>query len=117
MRLIERTLLPTGDDPLTPKDVVNVLEELLEAQNQSYVLGLKLNLPLHVVDAIYERHSEPRDRLLRILIEFTNQVEPSPTWNAIVHALRSPAVNLPRLANIVKAKHLSNLGEIDTSTP
>ena len=99
------TTAPTGDEPLTPDDAVSVLEEILEAQNQSYVLGLKLKLPLHVVDGICESHSKPRDRLLQVLIEFTKQVEPKPTWSAIVAALRSPAVNLPQLAMRVEAEH------------
>ena len=77
----------------------------MEAQNQSYVLGLKLKLPLHVVDGIYDKHSEPRDRLLQVLIEFTKQVDPRPTWRAIVAALRSPAVNLPQLAMRVEGAH------------
>ena len=99
------TAAPTGDDPLTPDDAVNVLEEILEAQNQSYVLGLKLKLPPHLVDAIYSTNPQPRDRLLQILIEFTKQVDPRPTWGAIVAALRSPAVNLPQLAMRVEAAH------------
>ena len=32
-------------DTLTPDDAVDVLEELLPAQNKSYELGLKLKLP------------------------------------------------------------------------
>ena len=96
---------PTGVVPLTPDDAVNILEGILEAQNQSYVLGLKLKLPLHVVEAICERHSQPRDRLLQVIIEFTKQVDPLPTWRAIIAALRSPAVNLPQLAMRLEAAH------------
>ena len=96
---------PTGDEPLTPDDAVNVLEEILEAQIQSYALGLKLKLPLHVVDGICEKHFEPRDRLLQILTAFLQQVDPRPTWRAIVDALRTPAVNLPQLAIRVEAAH------------
>ena len=80
----------------------------MEAQNQSYVLGLKLKLPLYVVAGICEKFSEPRDRLLQVLIEFTQQVEPKPTWRAIVAALRSLAVNLPQLAARVEAEHFPN---------
>ena len=97
---------PTGDEPLTPDEAVNILEEILEAQNHSYALGLKLKLPLHVVDAICENYSQPRDRLLHVLIEFTKQEEPRPTWRAIVDALRSPAVNLHQLAMTVEAANL-----------
>ena len=83
------------------------------------MLGLNLKLPLHIVDGIHSTHSHPRDRLLHILIEFMMQVDPIPTWRAIVSALRSHAVNLPRLASIVEAAHLPDLGKRDTtqSTP
>ena len=105
VRLMLPFTAPTGDDPLTPDDAVNVVQEIIEAQTQSYALGLKLKLPLHVVDDIYEKHSEPRDRLLQILTAFLQQVDPRPTWRAIVAALRSPAVNLPQLAMRVEAAH------------
>ena len=87
---------------------MKVLEELLPAQNQSYVLGLKMGLPLYAVDAIYERYAEPQARLLHILIAFLKQADPGPTWRVIVDALRSPAVNLPNLAERVEAAHFPN---------
>ena len=57
------------------------------------------------MDGIYDKHSEPRNRLLQVLIEFTKQVDPRPTWRAIVAALGSPVVNLPQLAMRVEAAH------------
>ena len=97
---------PTGDETLTPDDAIKVLEEILEAQSHSYVLGVKLNLPLHVVDAIHSTTNPlPRNRLLQVLVEFTKQIEPRPTWRAIVAALRNPAVNLHQLAMTVEAAH------------
>ena len=84
---------------------MNVLEELVEAQNHSYRLGLKLKLPSHVVDSIRAQYSDPRDRLLQVLLEFMRQTEPRPTWRVIIDALRSRAVNLPHLAEIVEAAH------------
>lgn len=98
-----------GDEPLTPDDAVNVLEEILEAQDQSLALGLKLKLPPHVVEAVCENHWLPRNRLLQVIIEFTKQTDPRPTWRAIVSALRSPAVNLPQLAMKVEEAHFPDL--------
>ena len=95
----------TGDETLNADDVAGMLDELLEAQNQSYVFGLKLKLPLHLVDAIHSTHLTPKDRLLHVLIEFTKQTD-RPTWRVIIDALRSPAVNLPNLAEKVEAAHL-----------
>ena len=77
----------------------------MEAQNKSRVFGLKLNLPLHVVDSIQLTIAEPCDRLLQVLIEFMKQTNPRPTWRVIADALRSPAVNLPHLAMKVEADH------------
>ena len=107
MPKLQRNFLiaPSGDDTLTPADAVNVLEELLPAQTQSYVLGLKLGLPYHEVDRIQAQYGDPRDRLLHTLIAFTKQAQPRPTWRVIVDALRSPAVNLPHLAERVEAAH------------
>ena len=96
---------PAVNETLTPDDAVDVLEELLPAQDKSYELGLKLKLPHHEVESIHSLYSKPRSRLLHILIGFTNQTEPRPTWRVIVEALRSPAVNLPALARRVEAAH------------
>ena len=62
-------------------------------------------LPLHVVESICEVHTQPRDRLLQVIIAFLKQEQTGPTWRVIVDALRSPAVNLPALAKKVEAAH------------
>ena len=103
----------TMGEILTPDDAVDMLEELLPAQNKSYEMGLKLKLPQHEVESIHSAYSKPRSRLLHILIGFANQAEPRPTWGVIVEALRSPAVNLPALAAGVEAAHLPD----PTTTP
>ena len=88
-----------------PHDPAKVLEELLEAQDQSFVLGLKFNLPLHEVQAIHKMHLNPRDRLLHVIIAFLKQVEPTLTWRVIVDALNNPIVNMPVLAKRVERAH------------
>ena len=96
-----------GDDTLTPGDAVYVLEEILEAQNKYFELGLKLKLQYHEVDAIHSSHAQhsATRRLYEVLVAFTKQVEPRPTWRVIVDALRNPVVNLPHLAESVEAAH------------
>ena len=93
------------NETLTPDDAGKILEELLEAQNQSFMLGLGLNLRLHEVEAIHARYQDPRERLLHIIIAFLRQAEPRQTWRVIVEALRNPIVNLPALARRVEAAH------------
>ena len=97
------------DATLVPDDAVDILEELLPAQNRSFDLGLRLRLPHHEVEGIHSTHSDPRSRLLHVILAFLNQSEPRPTWRVIVDAVRSPAVNLPRLADKVEAAHFPDL--------
>ena len=77
----------------------------MEAQNQSHFLGLKLKLPNHVVEGIQSQFPAPKDRLYHVVEEFLKQLEPEPTWRAIVEALRSPTIGLPRLVKELEEKH------------
>ena len=95
---------PDVDKTLGPDDAAKILEEVLEAQDQSVFFGIRLGLPLHVVEAIHSRYQKQKDRLLHVIIEFLRQVV-RPTWRVIIDTLRSPAVNLPRLADRVEAAH------------
>ena len=93
------------NETLQPDDAAKILEELLEAQNQSFLLGLGLNLRLHEVEAIHARYLDPRERLLHLIIAFLRQAEPRPTWSVIVNALKSPMVCRTALARRVEAAH------------
>ena len=101
-------LVPTTiDDALTPDDAGKVVEELLDAQNKSFVLGLRLNLPTCEVEAIHSKHADPRSSLLHVIIAFPRQAEPRPTWKALTDALKSRMVNLPALAMKLERAYLS----------
>ena len=84
---------------------MDVLEEILPAQNHSFKLGLKLRLPHHEVEGIHSTHIDPCSRLLHVILAFLNQAKPRPTWRVIVDALRSPLVNLTSLADKVEEAH------------
>ena len=92
-----------------------MLNELVEAQNHYYVLGLQLLLP-HEVEAIHRQYQDPKERLVQILIAFTNQIEPRPTWRVNVEALRSPSVNLPAIAARVEATHFHETRDVVPKT-
>ena len=95
---------------MTPDDVADMLDELLEVQNKSHIFGLKLKLPVHVVDSwiIHSSNIQPEDQLLEVLRTFTKQTDPRPTWKVIKDALESPAVNLPQLAEKVERAHFTD---------
>ena len=94
-----------SDKTLTPDDVADIANELVEAQNHSFPLGLQLKLPHHEVEAIHSQYQNPQDRLLHVLIKFTKQAEPRPTWKVIVNGLRAPIVSLHALADKVEKSH------------
>ena len=87
-------------------DAVDALEELLEAQNESFILGLKLRLAKHVVQSIHKTYSDPKERLLHVLLEFNEQTEPKPTWGLITEALKSPVIGMNKLAEKIESTHM-----------
>ena len=96
----------------------DVAEELLEAQTQSYELGLMLKLKSHVLDAIHKEESSSRKCLLKVLAEFLKQTDPQPSWRVIIDALNSRVVNLPQLGKKLEAAHFPEpTSTQDASTP
>ena len=101
-RVVDEVFDEAFDKTLTTDDAVDVTEKLLPAQNESYMLGLKLKVPEHEVKAIHSRYSEPRYHLLHVITKFLKQAEPRPTWRVIVEALRSPLVEQSALAKDIE---------------
>ena len=81
------------------------MEELTEALANTHRLGLMLKIKPVEVEAIYRTYQDPKERLYQIILAFLRQVQPPPTWRAIVNSLRSPIVNLTALAKRVEAAH------------
>lgn len=90
---------------LEEDDLSTVLDDLLEAQTQSYYLGLALGLSGHVLKAIHASTANQQDRLCRVIETFLKGVNPRPTWSAIAIALKKPSVGLPRLAENIEQKY------------
>ena len=92
--------------PLGVDDLCVVQEELYVARTRWYNLGLKLGLKPDVLDAIETQCSENPDKCFReTLKDYLKTVTPS--WRALVEALRSPIVNQPQLAEKVENKYCS----------
>ena len=108
-RIIIQQSLHTGnaqEDVLTPSDAAAVFETLFPAMSKSLILGLVLGLPAHEVESIHSSFSDPKERLLRIIIAYLKTTQP--TWGAIVNALRRPAMNMRALADEIEAAYLSH---------
>lgn len=104
-RLTPTHIAPTKLEMLRPDDASNILDEILDANARSFLIGLRLHVPLARVQAIHLQYQDPVDKLLHVIIEFLRQAEPTPTWRIIIEALKSPAVGLSALAKRIEATH------------
>ena len=93
------------DRILSQDDVPDVFRDILEVQTKSEEFGRVLKIPKPAVDAIHQRYSDPKLRLLHVLDELVKQVEPPPTWKVIVEALRHPLIDQHRMAQEIERKH------------
>ena len=93
------------DRLLSPDDVPDVMCEIFDVGTKSDKFGRVLKLPKATVDSIYQKYSDPQDRLFAVLDEFVKQVEPPPTWRVIVAALRHPLIGQHRLAQEIESKY------------
>lgn len=95
------------DDTLTQGDASKLADELIEAQSDAYMLGLALGLKTCEIQSTLSTYQQPKDKLFQIICAFLRQTEPPPTWRAVVKALNSPSVSLPRIANKIEAKYIN----------
>ena len=92
---------------LTEGDLVTILNEIYEARVRAHFVGLNLKVPTDVLESIRTRFDDDGDRLYYVIMEFLKQIDPKPTWRAIVDALKSPTVNMAKLAETIEAKFCS----------
>ena len=79
--------------------------QILDVQTKSELFGRVLKLPAHTVDRIHKLYRDPEECLFQVMDEFVKQVEPRPTWRAIVNALRNPLIGFTGLAEEIENKH------------
>ena len=92
---------------LDDNDVIRIVEEICSVQTQSITLGYLLKIPGPVLDSIHQDYTRSQDRLIRVIREFVNRIEPRPTWRVIVEALKSPLIRKQRLAKKIANKYCS----------
>ena len=85
-------------------DLGEVWEAVLDACTKSYEIGLKLNIPVATLERIHGQFEAPREKL-REALKVWLKTAPKPTWQDILDALQSSAVEESRLATTVEAKY------------
>ena len=93
------------DETLNVNAALEIAEEIYEAKNKSELLGRKLKIPKCDVESILTQYSKPEDRLFHVIEEFLKQVEPRPTWRAILDALNSRLIALPHVVKEIERNH------------
>ena len=108
--VIAMKLLLSGDielnpGPLTVDDLKKVLNSLWEARAKWIDIGIQLDMKVQSLEAINHDHNEVGSCLRVMLTDWLKQVDPPPTWEALVDALKSPTVGCAHLAGTIEKTH------------
>ena len=83
-----------------------LLNELHPVRASWYKIGLQLDIPHTTLDCFKQNYSDQSDLMCGVLKEWLKTaVDPCPTWEEVVTALRSPAVNEKYVAEQLESKY------------
>ena len=93
-------------DYLTDKDLWKVQNILWEVCERWFDIGIQLKLEPNNLNKIEANYKTVEECCRKMLLTWLSQVEPKPTWSALVEALKSPAVKCEDVARKIKLEHL-----------
>ena len=83
-----------------------LLNELHPVRASWYKIGLELDIPHTELDCFEQKYSDPSDLLCEVLKYWLKtSIDPPPTWEAVVTALRSRIVNEKNVAAQLESKY------------
>ena len=83
-----------------------LLNELHPVYYSWYNIGLQLSIPDYTLESVKQMYLNPSDLMREMLVRwFRMAVDPRPTWEAVVTALRSPSVDAQHLAEQLESKY------------
>ena len=93
------------------------MNELYEVRAKWYDLGVQLRMTTPDLDAIQTQYQNNPDACLRQMLSdwLTKEVPSPPTWQRVVDALSSSAINKKKLAEKIKVSFCSQNNATDTS--
>ena len=95
-----------------------LLNKLHPVRASWYVFGLQLDIPHTELDCIERKHSNQVNLLCEVLkYWFKTAVDPRPTWEAVVTALRSCTVNERFVAHQLELEYCTQHKTDDSNTP
>ena len=104
--------LPAFPEP-TLKALLNALHPVRASW---YNIGLELDIPHTTLDCFKLNYSDFSDLMCQMLVHWLKTaVDPRPTWEAVVTALRSPIVNEWFVAEQLESKHCPPVAQAEKS--
>ena len=83
-----------------------LLSELHPVYASWYNIGLQLGIPYHRLECVKQMYINPSELMREMLARwFKTAIDPRPTWEAVVAALRSPSVDAQHLAKQLESKY------------
>ena len=89
---------------LNTRDLSKVRNEVLSAAAKWYDIGLELGMSVDYLDTVKKENDDQKDCLREMLRQWLSGVDPEPSWESLVAALRIPVVNYPALASEIELK-------------
>ena len=93
-------------DYLTAKDLWKVQNILWEVCEKWFDIGLQLKLEPNNLNKIEVNFKTVEECCRKMLLTWLSQVDPKPTWAALVEALKSPPVKCEYVARKIELEHL-----------
>ena len=88
---------------LTLKVLVN---ELHPIRASWYNIGLQLDIPHTTLDCFKQNYSDQKDLMHKMLKHWLDTLfDPPPTWEAVVAALKSPTMDMKKVADQLESKY------------
>ena len=92
-------------DRLSVDDLADVQRKLYAVKTDWYNLGLELGQRVSTLDSIDTKYNnDPSQCFRHVLKEWLKGVNPPPTWQAMVNALKSPTVAQPQVAEQIQTE-------------
>ena len=90
-----------------------LLNELYPVRASWYNIGLQLDIPYTTLECFKQNYSDQLELMREMLKEwFKTAIDPPPSWEAVVTALRSPAVNEMCVAVQLKEKYCAQVHHV-----
>ena len=87
-----------------------MLKELYPVRANWYNIGLELNILHTTLDCFIQTHSDPSVLMREMLKHWLDTaVDPPPTWEAVITALRSPIVDRKNVAERLESKYCATV--------